>query len=118
MFFYACEIWPLVLREASTLRRPWASRGTCTTETEIKEKYIEHVSVSLYLADRASFTNSLFLFQLDTLLFAFFTITIFLYMFRTGWSIIRRIKCFITRAASGTVPSVIDVSCVAAGVRV
>ena len=38
-------------------------------------------------------------------------------MFRTGWSIIRRIKCFITQAASGTVPSVVDVSCVAVGVR-
>jgi len=49
---------------------------------------------SLYLADRASFINSLFLFQIDTLLFSFifFTFTIFLYMFRTGWSIIRRIK--------------------------
>ena len=48
--------------------------------------------------------HSLFLFQLDTLLFSFFTFTIFLYMFRTGWSIIRRIKRLITRAASGTVP--------------
>ena len=36
-------------------------------------------------------------------------------MFRTGWSIIRRIKCLITQAASGTVPSVVDVSCVAVG---
>ena len=47
---------------------------------------------SLYLVDRASFINSLFLFQLDTHLFSFFTFTVFLYMFRTGWSIIRRIK--------------------------
>ena len=38
-------------------------------------------------------------------------------MFRTGWSIIRKIKCLITQAASGTVPSVVDVSCVAVGVR-
>jgi hypothetical protein len=30
-------------------------------------------------------------------------------MFRTGWYIIRRIKCLITRAASGTVPSVVVV---------
>ena len=37
-------------------------------------------------------------------------------MFRTGWSIIRRINCLITQAASGTVPSVVDVSCVAVGV--
>jgi len=34
-------------------------------------------------------------------------------MFRTGWSIIRRLKCSITQAAFGTVPSVVDVSCVA-----
>ena len=59
----------------------------------------------------------LFLFQLDKLIFSFFTFTIFLYMFRTGWSIIRRIKCLITQAASGTVPSVVDESCVAVGVR-
>ena len=59
------------------------------------------------------FTNSLFLFQLDKLLFSFFTFTIFLYMFRTGWFIIRKIKCIFTRAASGTVPSVVDVSWVA-----
>ena len=39
-------------------------------------------------------------------------------MFRTGWSIIRRIECLFTRAASGTIPSVVDVSCVAVGVRV
>ena len=58
-----------------------------------------------------------FFFQLDTLIFSFFTFTIFLYMFRTGWSIIRRIKCLITQAVSGTVPSVVDVSCVAVGVR-
>ena len=38
-------------------------------------------------------------------------------MFRTDWSIIRKIKCFITQAASGTVTSVVDVSCVAVGVR-
>ena len=37
-------------------------------------------------------SHTLFIFQLDTLLFSFFTFTVFLYMFRTGWSIIRRIK--------------------------
>ena len=58
-----------------------------------------------------------FFFQLDTLIFDFFTFTVFLYVLRTGWSIIRRIKCLITQAASGTVPSVVDVSCVAVGVR-
>ena len=35
MCFYACEIWPLVLREASTLWRPRANR----------EEYIGHISV-------------------------------------------------------------------------
>ena len=36
----------------------------------------------------------LFLFHLDTLIFSFFfTFTVFLYMFRTDRSIIRRIKC-------------------------
>ena len=65
-----------------------------------------------------SFSDSFyFFFQLDTLIFSFFTFTIFLYMFRTGWSIIGRIKYLITQAASGTVPSVVDVSCVAVGVR-
>ena len=73
--------------------------------------------ITLYLVDRASFINSFyFFFQLDTLIFSFFTFTVFLYMFRTGWSIIRRIKCLITQAASGTVPSVVDVSYVAVGV--
>ena len=70
------------------------------------------------MVDRASFINSFyFFFQLDTLIFSFFTFTVFLYMFLTGWSIIRRIKCLITQAASGTVPSVVDVSCVAVGVE-
>ena len=51
--------------------------------------------ISLYLVDRVSFIKSFyFFFQLDTLIFSFFTFTIFLYMFRTGWSIIRRIKSF------------------------
>ena len=50
---------------------------------------------SLCLVERASFLNTLFLFQLDTLLFFPFLHSQFynfLYMFRTGWSIIRRIK--------------------------
>jgi hypothetical protein len=45
------------------------------------------------------------------------SLAVFLYMFRTDRSIIRRIKCLITQAASGTVPSVVDLSCVAVGVR-
>ena len=40
-----------------------------------------------------------------------------LYMFRTNRSVIRRIKCLITQAASGVVPSVVDLSWVAVGVR-
>jgi len=38
-------------------------------------------------------------------------------MFRTNRSIIGRIKCLITHAASGVVPSVVDLSWVAVGVR-
>jgi hypothetical protein len=60
----------------------------------------------------------LFLYQLDTLNFLFTsTILGFLYMFRTDRSIIKKIKCLITQAASGTVPSVVDLLCVAVGVR-
>jgi hypothetical protein len=40
-----------------------------------------------------------------------------LYMFWTNRSIIRRIKCLITQAASGTIPMVVNLSCVAVGVR-
>ena len=62
------------------------------TITDKQNKYKE----SLCLVDRASFANTLFLFQLDTLSFFFlhlqFSSYNFLYMFRTGWSIIRRIK--------------------------
>jgi len=63
---------------------------------------------SLCLVDRASFITTLFLFQLDTLLFFFlplqffsynFSLTIFLYMFRTAWSIIRRIKLHLQHLA-------------------
>jgi len=60
----------------------------------------------------------LFVYQLDTL--SFFTIlgylSLCLYMFQTNRSIIRRIKCLITQAASGVVPSVVDLSWVAVGV--
>ena len=61
----------------------------------------KHYAVLRFLADLVQYIiTTLFLFQLDTLLFSFFfTFTIFLYMFRTGWSIIRRIKCLFTRAA-------------------
>jgi hypothetical protein len=62
-----------------------------------------------------------------SILFYFFTnlihlilhlqsLVICLYMFRTGRPIIRKIKCLITQAASGTVPSVVDLPCVAVGV--
>jgi len=42
--------------------------------------------------------------------FSLQSLLICLYMFRTNRSIIRRIKCLITLAASGVVPSVVDLS--------
>ena len=47
--------------------------------------------------------------------FSLQSLLICLRMFRTNRSIIRRIKCLITQAASGVVPSVVDLSCVAVG---
>jgi hypothetical protein len=76
--------------------------------------------ISLYLVDRKSFINSFYFFtNLIHLIFFLHlqSLVICLYMFRTDRSIIRRIKCLITQAASGTVPSVVDLSCVAVGVR-
>ena len=66
-----------------------------------------------------SFKFVLFLYQLHTLNISFYlqSLVICLYVFRTDRSIIRRIKCLITQAASGTVPSVVDLSWVAVGVR-
>jgi len=52
--------------------------------------------------DNSAEVNTSFLFQLDTLLFFFLHLqffTIFLYMFRTGWSIIRRIKLHVQHLA-------------------
>jgi len=49
-----------------------------------------------------SIIGTLFLFQLDTLLFFFLHLqffTIILYMFRTGWSIIGRIKLHVQHLA-------------------
>jgi hypothetical protein len=64
---------------------------------------------------------NLFYFFTDLIHLIFFlhlqSLVVFLYMFRTDCSIIRRIKFFITQAASGTVPSVVDLSCVAVSVR-
>jgi len=92
-------------------RKKSSTAGPCTGEGKVGNvRWLifggpwRYILICLYLVDRASFITSLLLFQLDTLLFSFFTFTVFLYMFRTGWSIIRRIKCLITRAASGTVP--------------
>jgi hypothetical protein len=74
-----------------------------------------YVMLSLYLVDRASFIN-LFYFFTNLIHLIFFlhlqSLVVFLYMFRTDRSIIRRINCLITQAASGTVPSVVDLSCV------
>ena len=98
--------------DMSMLRINCSSRGDLST--------CLHSQTDLFVkrhSEETGFHFVLFLFQLDTLIFSFFTFTVFLYIFRTGWSIIRRIKCSITQAASGTVPSVVDVSCVAVGVR-
>jgi hypothetical protein len=65
---------------------------------------------SLYLVDRASFINS-FHFFTNLIHLIFFlhlqSFVVFLCMFRTDRSIIRRIKCLITQAASGTVTLVV-----------
>jgi hypothetical protein len=53
---------------------------------------------------------TLFSFQLDTLTILYIYNLgsfIYLYMFRTDRSIIRRLNAFIAQAASGTVPSVV-----------
>jgi hypothetical protein len=53
---------------------------------------------------------ALFRFQLDTLIILYIYnlgYFIYLYMFRTDRSIIRRSNAFIAQAASGTVPSVV-----------
>jgi hypothetical protein len=53
---------------------------------------------------------ALFRFQLDTLIILYIYnlgFYIYLYMFRTDWSIIRRSNAFIAQAASDTVPSVV-----------
>ena len=72
--------------------------------------------MSLYLVHRASFSNSFYFFT-NLIHLVFFTILLIcLYVFRTNRSIIRRIKCLITQAASGVVPSVVDLSWVAVGV--
>ena len=69
-----------------------------------KKNWARYDQKSLRLVDRASFANTLFLFQLDTLLFFFlhlqFSSYNFLYMFRTGWSIIRKIKLHVQPLAA------------------
>jgi hypothetical protein len=77
------ELW-------SSIHKPF-TKFTMTTRLSISSPY----NISLRLVDCASFINTLLLFQLDTLLFSFLHLqffTIFLYTFRTGWSIIRRIR--------------------------
>jgi hypothetical protein len=77
-------------------------------------------SVSLYLFDRASFIRYIlfyFFTNLIHLILHLQSLVICHYMFRTDRSIIRRSNAFIAQAASGTVPSVVDMSCVAVRVR-
>ena len=67
--------------------------------------------------DRASFVNTLFLFQLDTLLYFPYIFTIFFLQFSLHVSdqLVHHQENQITRAASGTSPSFVVISCVAVG---
>ena len=70
----------------------------------------------LRLVDRASFINTLSLFQLDTLLFFLFTFTNFYnYSLHVSDRLVHHQENQITRAASGTIPSFVVISCVAVG---
>jgi len=75
--------------------------------------------LSLCLVDRASFINTLFSFQLDTLLFFLFTFTISFYSYSLHVSdrLVHHQENQITLAASGTFPSFVVISCVAFGVN-
>ena len=64
------------------------------------------------MVDRASFINTLFLFQLDTLLFSFY---IYNFSLHVSDRLVHHQENQITRAASGTFPSFVVISCVAVG---
>jgi len=69
--------------------------------------------------DRASFVNTLFLFQLDTLLYFPYIFTIFFLQFSLHVSdqLVHHQENQITRAASGPFPSFVAISCVAVGAK-
>jgi len=76
-----------------------------------------HFYISLCLIDCASFANTLFLFQLDTLFYFPYIFTIFFLQFSLHVSdrLVHHQENQITRAASGTFPSFVVISCVAVG---
>ena len=71
--------------------------------------------ITLCLVDHASFLNTLFLFQLDALLFFLFTFTILQFSLHVSDRLVHHQENQITRAASGTFPSFVAISCVAVG---
>ena len=76
-----------------------------------------NICASLCLVDRASFVNTLFLFQLDTLFYFPYIFTIFFLQFSLHVSdrLVHHQENQTTRAASGTFPSFVAISCVAVG---
>ena len=76
---------------------------------------IKHYVTSLRLVDRASFIITLFLFQLDTFLFFFLHSQFYNYSLHVSDRLVHHQENQITRAASGTFPTFVVISCVAVG---
>jgi len=74
-------------------------------------------SITLRLVDRASFINTLLLFQLDTLLFSFIHLQFYNFSLHVSDRLVHHQENQITLAASGTFPSFVVISCVAVGVK-
>ena len=74
-------------------------------------------SITLRLVDRASFINTLLLFQLDTLLFSFIHLQFYNFSLHVSDRLVHHQENQITLAASGTFPSFVVISCVAVGVN-
>ena len=69
----------------------------------------------LRLVDRASFINTLLLFQLDTLLFSFYVYNFYNFSLHVSDRLVHHQENRITLAASGTFPSFVVISCVPVG---
>jgi len=61
------------------------------------------------------YLNTLFLFQLDTLLFSFYIYNFYNYSLHVSDRLVHHQENQIIRAASGTFPSFVVISCVAVG---